>query len=77
MGDFIFLTAVLGPFTLYARMLRDPAWRSLAVATLVLPSASWLILELSGVGVSGALRQFCSVSLLNPARDSAVPTASF
>ena len=57
LGDLIFLTAVLGPFTLYPRMAKDPAWRSLAVATLVLPGASWLILELSGVGMSGAVRQ--------------------
>ena len=57
LGDLIFLTAVLGPFTLYPRMARDPAWRSLAVPTLVLPGASWLILELSGMGMSGALRQ--------------------
>jgi hypothetical protein len=56
-GDVVLLTAVLAPFTLYARMLRDPAWRSLGVATLVLPGASWLILELSGLGISGALRQ--------------------
>jgi hypothetical protein len=56
-GDLVLLTAVLAPFTLYARMLRDPAWRSLGVATLVLPGASWLILELSGLGVSGAVRQ--------------------
>jgi hypothetical protein len=56
-GDVVVLTAVLAPFTLYARMSRDPAWRSLAVATLVLPGASWLILELSWLGVSGALRQ--------------------
>lgn len=57
LGDFIILTAVLGPFTLYARMLKDPAWRSLAPATLLLPGTAWLILEASGVGVSGALRQ--------------------
>ena len=57
LGDLIFLTAVLGPFTLYARMLRDPGWRSLAPATLILPGTAWLFLEASGVGVSGPLRQ--------------------
>ncbi len=57
LGDFIVLSAVLGPFTLYPRLTKDPAWRSVAVATLVLPGTAWLILELSGVGLSGALRQ--------------------
>jgi hypothetical membrane protein len=57
LGDLIFLTAVLGPFTLYPRMLKDPAWRSLANATLILPGLAWLILEASGLGISGALRQ--------------------
>jgi hypothetical membrane protein len=57
LGDLIFLTAVLGPFTLYPRMVKDPAWRSLATATLILPGLAWLILEASGVGISGALRQ--------------------
>jgi Protein of unknown function (DUF998) len=57
LGDFIFLSAVLGPFTLYPRLIRDPAWKSLALATLVLPAAAWLILELSGIGLSGAIRQ--------------------
>jgi hypothetical membrane protein len=56
-GDLIVLTAVLGPFTLYLRMVKDPAWRSLATATLILPGLAWLILEASGMGVSGALRQ--------------------
>jgi hypothetical protein len=57
LGDFILLTAVLAPCTLYARMRKDPAWRSLALATLVLPSVAWAISEASGIGVSGALRQ--------------------
>ena len=57
LGDLIFLTAVLGPFTLYPRMVNDRAWRSLSAVTLVLPAASWVILELSGVGMSGPLRQ--------------------
>ena len=57
LGDVIFLAAVLGPFTLYPRMIRDPAWRSLGVATLVLPALAWLIPEIGGVGISGALRQ--------------------
>jgi hypothetical membrane protein len=56
-GDLIVLTAVLGPFTLYLRMVKDPAWRSLGTATLILPGLAWLILEASGMGVSGALRQ--------------------
>jgi hypothetical protein len=57
LSDLILLTAILAPFTLYARMAKDPRWRSLAVATLILPGAAWLILELSGIGLSGALRQ--------------------
>lgn len=57
LGDFIFLTAVLGPYTLYSRMRKDPAWRSLALATLVLPGAAWVLLEASGIGLTGALRQ--------------------
>jgi hypothetical membrane protein len=57
LGDLIFLTAVLGPFTLYPRMVKDPAWRSLAAATLILPGLAWLILEASGVGIPGPLRQ--------------------
>ena len=57
LGDVIVLAAVLGPFTLYPRMVRDPAWRSLAAATLVLPASAWLIPELSGIGMSGPLRQ--------------------
>lgn len=57
LGDLIFLTAVLGPFTLYPRMVKDPAWRPVATATLILPGLAWLILEASGVGMSGALRQ--------------------
>jgi hypothetical membrane protein len=64
LGDLIFLTAVLGPFTLYSRMVKDLAWRSLAAATLILPGMAWLILEASGVGVSGALRQRLWLSLL-------------
>ena len=57
LGDLIVLTAVLGPCTLYSRMRQDPAWRSLALATLLLPWAAWVIVEASGVGVSGAIRQ--------------------
>jgi hypothetical protein len=57
LGDLIVMTAVLGPFTLYPRMVKDPAWRSLATATLILPGLAWLILEASGVGIPGALRQ--------------------
>jgi Protein of unknown function (DUF998) len=57
LGDLISLTAVLGPFMLYSRMAKDAAWRSLALATLVLPSVSWLIVKLSIVEMPGALRQ--------------------
>jgi hypothetical protein len=57
LSDVILLAAVLAPFTLYARMVKDPGWRPLAAATLVLPGTAWLTLELSGVGMSGALRQ--------------------
>ncbi len=57
LGDVIVLAAVVGPFTLYPRIAKDPLWRSLAIATLVLPAGAWAISELSGIGLSGALRQ--------------------
>lgn len=57
LSDFISLTAILGPYTLYSRMRKDPAWQSLAPMTLVLPGVAWILAELSGVGLSGALRQ--------------------
>jgi hypothetical membrane protein len=57
LSDFIVLTAVLGPYALYSRMRKDPAWQSLALMTLVLPGAAWIVAELSGIGLSGALRQ--------------------
>jgi hypothetical protein len=57
LGDVIVLAAVVGPFTLYPRMAKDPLWRSLAIATLVLPAGAWAISDLSGIGLSGALRQ--------------------
>ncbi len=57
LGDFIILTAVLGPYALYGRMRRDPAWQSLALGTLVLPGTAWVALEASGMGMSGAIRQ--------------------
>jgi uncharacterized protein DUF998 len=57
LGDFIVLAAVLAPYTLYSRLRKDPAWHSLALPTLVLPGMAWLILEISGTGMSGALRQ--------------------
>jgi len=57
LSDFIFLAAALGPYTLYARVRKDPAWQSLGLTTLVLPGAAWIIAEISGVGLSGALRQ--------------------
>jgi uncharacterized protein DUF998 len=56
-GDLIVLTAVLGPFALYARMVADPAWRSLAPATLLLPGLAWVAIEASGIGLAGAVRQ--------------------
>lgn len=57
LSDLIVLAAVVAPFTLYARLAKDPGWRSLAVPTLLLPGTAWLVIELSGVGLSGALRQ--------------------
>jgi hypothetical membrane protein len=64
LSDVILLAAVAAPFTLYSRMTKDPAWRSLALATLLLPGLAWVILELSGVGVSGAVRQRLWAALL-------------
>lgn len=57
LGELILLTAVVSPFTLYARIVKDPAWRSLAIATLVLPGSAWVVLQASGLGVAGAIRQ--------------------
>jgi hypothetical protein len=57
LGEVILLTAVLGPFTLYSRMAKDPRWRTVASATLALPGLAWVVLQLSVVGVAGAIRQ--------------------
>jgi hypothetical protein len=61
LGDIIFLAIVVGPFALYSRLVKDPRWRSLATATLLLPASAWLILDLSllgnMLGVAGAVRQ--------------------
>ena len=57
LGELVLLTAVLSPFTLYARMVSDPGWRSLATLTLLLPGIAWVVLQASGLGVAGAVRQ--------------------
>ena len=57
LGELVLLTAVLSPFTLYVRMVKDPGWRSLATLTLLLPGSAWLVLQASGLGVAGAIRQ--------------------
>jgi uncharacterized protein DUF998 len=57
LGELVLLTAVLSPFTLYARMVKDPEWRSLATLTLFLPGSAWVLLQASGLGVAGAIRQ--------------------
>jgi hypothetical protein len=57
LGELVLLTAVLSPFTLYARMVKDPEWRSLATLTLFLPGGAWVVLQASGLGVAGAIRQ--------------------
>jgi hypothetical protein len=57
LGELILLTAVLSPFILYARMFKDPVWQSLATPTLVLPGSAWVVLQASGLGVAGAIRQ--------------------
>ena len=57
LGELVLLTAVLGPFTLYARMVKDPEWRSLATLTLLLPGSAWMVLQASGLGIAGAIRQ--------------------
>jgi hypothetical membrane protein len=57
LGELILLTAVLSPFTLYARMVKAPEWRSLATFTLLLPGTAWVVLQARGLGVAGAIRQ--------------------
>ena len=57
LGELVLLTAVLSPFTLYARMVKDPDWRSLATLTLLLPGSAWVVLQASGLGVAGPIRQ--------------------
>lgn len=57
LGEVIFLAVVAGPFALFPRMLKDPDWRPLAGATLVLPLSAWLVLNLRMVGVAGGVRQ--------------------
>jgi hypothetical membrane protein len=88
LGDVIVLSAVVAPFTFYSRLSKDPAWRSLAVATLLLPALAWLILDVSGVGVPGAIRQriwlllifiwieLLAVRLLKLARIGVAPAAA-
>jgi hypothetical protein len=38
-------------------MVKDPGWRSLATLTLLLPGSAWVVLQASGLGVTGAIRQ--------------------
>jgi hypothetical protein len=38
-------------------MLSDPAWSSLARATLVLPASAWLVFSVTLVGLPGGVRQ--------------------
>jgi hypothetical protein len=57
LGEVVLLTAVLSPFILYSRMVKDPEWQSLATPTLLLPSIAWVVLQASGLGVAGAIRQ--------------------
>ena len=68
LGDIIFLAIVVGPFALYPRMMKDPDWQALGTATLLLPAAAWLILNVSllgsMLGVGGAIRQRVSLLLI-------------
>jgi hypothetical membrane protein len=57
LGDLIVIAAVAAPVALYPRMLNDPAWSSLARATLVLPALAWLVFSLAIVGLPGGVRQ--------------------
>jgi hypothetical protein len=57
LGELVLLTAVASPFTLYARMVNDPEWRSLGTLTLLLPGSAWVVLQASGLGIAGAIRQ--------------------
>jgi hypothetical protein len=38
-------------------MFKDPVWQSLATPTVVLPGSAWVVLQASGLGVAGAIRQ--------------------
>jgi hypothetical protein len=57
LGDLIVVTAVAAPVALYPRMLNDPAWSSLARATLTLPASAWLVFSVTLVGLPGGVRQ--------------------
>jgi hypothetical protein len=57
LGDLIVVAAVAAPVALYPRMLSDPAWSSLARATLVLPASAWLVFSVTLVGLPGGVRQ--------------------
>jgi hypothetical membrane protein len=57
LGDFIFLAMVVSAYALYSRLMKDRTWAALGGATLVLPAAAWLILNLSLLGIPGGLRQ--------------------
>ena len=57
LGDLIVVAAVAAPVALYPPMLGDPAWSSLARATLVLPASAWLVFSVAMVGLPGAVRQ--------------------
>lgn len=57
LGDLIVVAAVAAPVALYPRMLGDPAWSSLARATLVLPASAWLVFSVTLAGLPGGVRQ--------------------
>ena len=61
----IFLAAVAGPFVLFTRLAKDPAWSSLRYAVLLFSAVGYLLflLPLPGVGAGSQQRLFIGCTL--------------
>ena len=61
----IFLTAVAGPFVLFGRLARDPAWSSLRYVVVLLPAVGYMLflIPLPNVGAGTQQRMFIGCTL--------------
>jgi hypothetical protein len=61
----IFMAAIAGPFVLFARLAKDPAWSTLRYVVVLFPSIGYLlfILPLPGVGAGSQQRLFIGCTL--------------